>query len=140
MGSSPIHCLAPPNQAADTPACIEIHRSHWSFDHQRYTRLQSGLAVTNPCRTLFALAAHTLTQRRFGHIADVAWNLGLVTPFEMADYLERHRCRGKDGVAFLENWIEQSLLRDRATQSYFERDLLDALDGADLPMPVTQRR
>ncbi len=138
MGSSPIHCLVPANQVADTPAWIEMHRSHWYFDDQRYTHLQSGLIVTNPCRTLFALAAHTLIQRRFDHIADDAWNLGLVTPSEMADYLERHRCRGKDGVAFLENWIEHSLPRDRATQSYFERDLLDALDGAGLPKPVTQ--
>ncbi len=138
MGSSPIRCLVPTSRVTDVPDWVKVHRSRWYFDDQRYTKLASGLMVTNPHRTVFALAASTLTQRRFDHIADDAWNLGLVTPTEMASYLERHRCRGKDGVALVEGWVERSLPRTRATQSYFERDLLDALERAGLPTPATQ--
>ncbi len=36
-------------------------------------------------------------------------------------YLEEHRCRGKDGVAKLERWLEGATGRNRATQSNLER-------------------
>lgn len=138
MGGRPIQCLVPASRIPAVPDWVEIHRSRWYFDDDADTVHPSGLRVTNPQRTLFALAAVTLTQRRFDHIADDAWNLRLVTPAGMATYLERHRCRGKDGVALVEGWVERSLPRDRATQSYFERNLLDALDRAGLPTPTTQ--
>lgn len=138
MGTEPLQCMVPTERVLDLPPWVEVHRSRWYRHDRRHTQLPNGLIVANPQRTLFSLAAFTLTQRRFNHIADDAWNLGLVAPDGMAEYLDRHRCRGKDGVAFLESWIERSLDETRPTQSYFERDLLDALDRAGLPTPHTQ--
>ena len=138
MGTNPVQCLVPTRCSLDSPTWVDIHRSRWYQHDLHHTRLPSGLTVTNAQRTLFALAAFTLTQRRFDHIADDAWNLGLVTPDQMAQYLDVHRCRGKDGVAFVEHWLERSLPQDRPTQSYFERDLLDELALIGLPTPMTQ--
>lgn len=138
MGGDPIQCLVPHRRVLSPAAWVEVHRSRWYSHDRHHTKLASGLTVTNPLRTLFALAAFTRTQRRFDHIADDAWNLGLITPDDMADYLAVHRCRGKDGVAFVEGWLERSLPERRPTQSYFERDLLDALDRTGLPPAATQ--
>ncbi len=101
--------------------------------------LGSRLAVATPERMLFALAAD-FDQDRFDDSADEAWNLRLTSPASMAVYLERHRCRGKDGVTSVERWLERALARERPAQSFLERDLLRALDDAGLPEPVRQFR
>jgi hypothetical protein len=86
---------------------------------------------------LFGLAAD-FGQFRFERAAEDAWHLGLVTPAAAADYLERHRCRGKDGVATMDAWLERVLGRSRPAQSDLELDLLDALGHVGLPEPVRQ--
>ena len=53
-------------------------------------------------------------------------------------YLEDHRCRGKDGVAKLERWLEGATGRNRATQSNLERVLLEAAGTLRTPTPVRQ--
>jgi very-short-patch-repair endonuclease len=88
-------------------------------------------------RMLFGLAA-AFNQYRFERAAEDAWHLGLITPSEAWGYLERHRCRGKDGVSTMERWLERSMARNRPTQSDLERIFLDALRRRALPEPETQ--
>ena len=138
MRPAPIVCLVPHRRIPTVPDWIELHRSRWFDAGRDLLHHESGLELTTPERTLFALAAESWTQHRFDAVADDAWNLGLITPAEMADFLQRHRCRGKDGVIRLEDWVERALERARPTQSYFERDLLAELRRIGLPEPVTQ--
>ena len=48
------------------------------------------------------MAGAAFNQFRFERAAEDAWHLGLIEPAAAADYLERHRCRGKDGVSTME--------------------------------------
>lgn len=98
-------------------------------------RRDDGLLVATPLRTLFGLAA-TLHPFRFARAAEDAWNLGLITPEAAADYLERHRCRGKDGVSVLEEWLDGVVGRERPAQSGLEQLLLECLAAVGLPEPV----
>ena len=54
--------------------------------------------------------------------------VGLVAPAGAADYLERHRCRGKDGVSTIERWLERALGQSLPAQSGLEHDVLRAID------------
>ncbi len=88
-------------------------------------------------RTLFGLAAE-FNQFRFERAAEDAWHLGLFTPGEFAEYLELHRCRGKDGVATIERWLERCNAVSRPAQSGLELDAIEALDRIGLPRPERQ--
>ncbi len=99
--------------------------------------LPDGLMVVHPVRMLFGLAA-AFNQYRFERAAEDAWHLGLVTPELADDYLERHRCRGKDGVSTFEAWLERARTQRRPSQSELERTLLEALDRIGLPTPERQ--
>jgi hypothetical protein len=137
MPDQPIHVTLPTGRGKDLPRWIDVHRSRW-FDLDRDSCLgPDGMIVATPLRTLFGLAA-SFNQFRFERAAEDAWHLGLVTPHDAAIYLEAHRCRGKDGVATMERWLERSLHRERPAQSDLERSLLDELDRLGLPEPVRQ--
>ena len=71
------------------------------------TLTDSALLVATPMRMLFGLA-DAFNQFRFERAAEDAWHRGLITPSEAAEYLERHRCRGKDGVSTIERWLERT--------------------------------
>lgn len=137
MPAEPIHVTVPDDTRRRVPRWIHLDRSSW-YDAQRdRTTLPSGLIVASPLRMLFGLA-HDLTARRFGHAAEDAWHLRLTDPDEMADYLELHRCRGKNGVSTMERWLERASGRHRPTQSQLERDVVDALLRVGLPEPELQ--
>lgn len=137
MPASPIHFTTPAQVARAAPPWVKLHRSSWYDPHRDRVTAPSGINVATPERMLFGLA-DALWQARFEHAADDAWNLGLISPESMDDYLERHRCRGKNGVAQIEAWLERVGSTSRPTQSYFERDLIDALDGIGVEAPRRQ--
>ena len=86
---------------------------------------------------MFGLAAD-MNRFRFARAAEDAWHLGLTTPQELADYLEVHRCRGKDGVQRLEQWLERNSGRKRPSQSHLEMTFLESFARAGLPEPLRQ--
>lgn len=131
-----IHMTVPTRVDRTLPAWADMHRSRWYDESDRTTR-PDGLVVATPMRMLWGLAA-TCNQHRFDRAAEDAWHLGLITPAIAWDYLDVHRCRGKDGVARLQGWLEDAMGRDRATQSNLERVLLEALARRGLPTPVRQ--
>ncbi len=88
-------------------------------------------------RMLWGLAA-AFNQHRFERAAEDAWRPKLITPSAAADYLERHRCRGKHGIRRIETWLERATNQSAPSQSELERDLLDALARAGLPTPRRQ--
>jgi very-short-patch-repair endonuclease len=136
MPATPIHVTVPTSTNRTLPEWVDCHRSRW-YDEQDVAVRDDGLRVATPARMLFALAA-AFNQFRFERAAEDAWHLGLITPEMAASYLEAHRCRGKDGVATMERWLDRALCRDRATQSDLERVLLEALDQRALPEPERQ--
>ena len=119
------------------PDWVEPHHTRWfADDPERWTGVD-GLTVASPMRTLWGLAA-AFNQYRFERAAEDAWHRQLITPTEAAAYLDEHRCRGKDGVARLERWLEAALPRERPTQSNFERRLVHLLARRHLPTPKLQ--
>jgi len=136
MPDRPIHVTVPTGVNRTLPSWIDCHRSRWYDDADRTIR-PDGLIVATPLRMLFSMAA-AFNQYRFERAAEDAWHLGLVTPPDAWDYLQAHRCRGKDGVATFERWLERALDRSRPTQSDLERDLIEALERRPLPVPERQ--
>ena len=136
MPVSPIHLTVPIGTNRSLAPWIDCHRSRWYTDDDCDAR-SDGLIIATPMRMLFALAA-AFNQYRFERAAEDAWHLRLITPARAADYLEAHRCRGKDGVATMERWLERALDRTRPTQSDLERILIEALERRSLPPPQRQ--
>ncbi len=137
MPLAPVNYTAPRSFRRTVPSWADLHITRW-YDHVADRQeLADGLVVATPMRMLWGLAA-SFNQFRFDRAAEDAWNLGLIDPQTAADYLEDHRCRGKDGVARLETWLEGALGRSRATQSNLERRLIEALEVVGLPTPSLQ--
>jgi very-short-patch-repair endonuclease len=136
MGSMRIAVIVPHNQRPTLPEWTDIRVTSWYSATDR-DRTRSDLAVASPLRMLFSLAA-TFNQHRFERAAEDAWHLGLVSPSQARDYLELHRCRGKDGVRRIDIWLERALPRERPAQSGLELELLDAICRVGLPRPIRQ--
>ena len=137
MPESPINYTAPRSFRRSLPEWADLHLTAWYDDVADRRTLADGLVVASPLRMLWGLAAG-FNQHRFERAAEDAWNLRLITPTDAADYLGRHRCRGKDGVARLERWLDGALGRARPTQSNLERRLIEALERVGLPSPERQ--
>jgi very-short-patch-repair endonuclease len=136
MQVAPIRATVPESTRRECPPWAELARSSWFGDDDR-TRRDDALIVATPLRMLFGLAA-TLHPFRFARAAEDAWSLGLITPDEAVDYLQQHRCRGKNGVATLERWIESVDGRRRPAQSGLEQLLIECLAAVGLPEPERQ--
>lgn len=136
MPTSRIHYTVDVSFRRSVPAWVHLHRCSW-YEPDR-DRVELGqLIVATPLRMLFGLAA-AYNQHRFERAAEDAWHRRLLSPADAADYLERHRCRGKDGVSTMERWLEHALPRPLPTQSNLERRLLEAL--ADVGLPDAERQ
>jgi hypothetical protein len=140
MRTSPVEYTVPHGFKRTAPGWASLRQTSWYGGDDDRIDLESGLTVAHPYRMLFGLAADSWTQRWFDNAADEAWNLGLIEPCRLGEYLERHRCRGKDGVARIDDWVERAVHRERPAQSHLERDLIHALVNAGLPTPVRQHR
>jgi very-short-patch-repair endonuclease len=134
MPTGSVHVTVPTAFRRSMPDWVSVHRSSW-YDVDSYRR--EGFRLASPMRMLFGLAA-AFNQYRFERAAEDAWHLGLITPDDAARYLEAHRCRGKDGVARIERWLDHSSGRARPTQSNLERVLLEHLEQIGLPRPERQ--
>jgi len=119
MPTSPVRATVPEAIRRACPSWAEPARSSW-FDAADFTRRDDGLIVATPLRMLFGLAA-TLQPFRFARAAEDAWNLQLITPEQAADYLQRHRCRGKNGVTTMERWLDGALAQNSPAQSGLEQ-------------------
>jgi hypothetical protein len=136
MSPTPIRATIPETSRRDCPSWAQLARSSW-FDDADSVRRNDGLIVATPLRMLFGLAA-TLHPFRFARAAEDAWNLQLITPEMAADYLQRHRCRGKNGVRVMEQWLEGALEQQRPAQSGLEQLLIGCLLRVGLPEPERQ--
>ncbi len=96
-----------------------------------------GFRVADPHLTLATLA-RLFNAHRFAQAAEDAWHKNVVTPATLADYLASHRGSGQPGIARIEEWLSRNGHRQRASQSGFEFDVIDALRRADLPEPERQ--
>jgi hypothetical protein len=77
-------------------------------------------------------AGCTFNQHRFERAAEDAWNLGLIDPPRQPTTSKLHRCRGKDGVARLETWLDGA--RPGAGDPEQSRTpLIEALEQIGLP-------
>ena len=137
MPTRSIHYTVPEEAHLGFPTWVSLHRTRWFSAADDREPLDDGLLVAVPERMLFALGAE-FNQHRFERSAEDAWHLGLTSPAEMAVYLERHRCQGKDGVSRVERWLEHALAQYRPAQSGLERELIQSLAGAGLPTPARQ--
>ncbi len=137
MPTRSIHYTVPQDAHIEVPSWVSLHRTRWYSAIDDRESLDDGLIVAVPQRMLFALGA-AFNQHRFERSAEDAWHLGLTSPSEMAAYLERHRCRGKDGVSRVERWLERALVQQRPAQSGLERELIQALEHAGLPAATRQ--
>jgi hypothetical protein len=136
MVATPIRATVPETTRRDSPPWARLTRSSW-YDDTDSLRRDDGLIVATPLRMLFGLAA-TLHPFRFARAAEDAWNLGLIAPEDAADYLQRHRCRGKNGVTVMHDWLETVVGRERPAQSGLEQLLIECLARVGLPEPVRQ--
>ncbi len=134
MPTTTIHVTVANDYRRDTPPWIDLHRTTW-WDAD--TQPIDSFVVASPMRILFGLA-QAFNQHRFERAAEDAWHLGLITPSDAADYLERHRCRGKDGVAMIVQWLDRCEGQTRPAQSNLERALLEEFERIGLPRPARQ--
>jgi very-short-patch-repair endonuclease len=137
MPTRTIHVTITEASRASRLEWIRLHYSSW-FDGEADREVRAdSLIVATPLRMLFGLAAE-LDQYRFERAAEDAWHQGLLTPAHAADYLERHRCRGKTGVSTMERWLEHACNQRGPAESGLEQDLLEAFESVGLARPERQ--
>jgi very-short-patch-repair endonuclease len=137
MPGNRIHFTAPASFSRRCPEWVHLDRSGWfDADRDRDT-LPTGLIVATPERMLWGLAAD-VNQTRFDRAAEDAWHRRLITPSSLGDYLEAHRCRGKDGTRRIERWLRRNGDRTRPAQSHLEMEFVDAFVRHGLPEPERQ--
>jgi hypothetical protein len=139
MNLGRIHYTVPAGFGRTPPRWMDLNFTTWYDAIRDRETTTDGLVVARPLRMLFGMAAD-FNQFRFDRAADDAWHLKLLTPIEAWRYLQGNRCRGKDGVARFEAWLEKSLEQRAASQSYLERDLIAAVEQIGLPVPTRQHR
>lgn len=136
MPSATIHFTVPRDHSRRTPNWVHLDRTGWYDAHADREVLDSGLVVATPLRMMFGLAAD-FNRFRFRRAAEDAWHKKLTCPSEMSTYLQRHRCRGKDGVAAMQDFVDEAIGRDRPAQSGLEQDFIEAFEKI-LPPVVRQ--
>jgi len=139
MPTRPIHVAIPESHRISAPPWIRLNHSSWfDADCDVTTLPDSPLLIATPMRMVFGLA-DAFNQFRFERAAEDAWHRRLITPTKAAEYLELHRCRGKNGVSTIERWLERTQAQTEPAQSGLEQALLRAIDElADVPAPVRQ--
>jgi hypothetical protein len=137
MPSDRIHLTVPDRRARRSPDWIHLDRTSWYGGERDRVELAGCLVVAEPYRMTWGLAAD-LNQHRFDRAAEDAWHHGLITPDGLAAFLEKHRCRGKNGVTRIERWLERVAGQKRPAQSGLEQEVEEALRRVGLPAPVKQ--
>jgi hypothetical protein len=136
MPRRPIELVTASRRRAAPPAWLRITYSTWIGDNECVQR-PDGLWIARPARMLLGLAVR-LTDANFELAAEDAWHLQLVSPKEMADYLDSIAGHGRNGVARLRRWVERVVQRSRPAHSRLEIKVARAVVAAGLPEPVRQ--
>lgn len=99
-----------------------------------------GIPCVSVARTLMNLAALVpeISAERVRGAVDDAVRMGLARDPWLWWRLEQLRCRGRNGVAVLEEILTSRA--QHATESWLERELLSVLGEAGVPLPVCQAR
>jgi len=123
------------HQRTPLPGWIDRSASNW---HDEESVVTIGpFRVETPESMIFTIASMT-TPNHFERIAEKAWNLKIITPSGMADYVETYRRSGRSGVTRVIGWLDNIGQRGRAMQSDFEGRVLQALRSMGLPEPRKQ--
>jgi hypothetical protein len=130
-----VQILVPRGHVPKLPDWAQAIRTRWPEDDR--VRRADGIVVSSPERTLFVLGSR-MGDARFEHAAESLWNRGLITPDTLGDWLQRHRGKGRTGVARMERWIDSVAGRDRPSQSSLEIDLIQACVALGMPAPRPQ--
>ncbi len=131
MNTQRVEYTVPPWFRRAAPKWMKLRVTEWySAEQDRHAR--DGVWTAVPNRMMFSLGAK-FNQFRFDRAADDAWNLRLIDPAGMRQYLERHRCKGKTGVHRIETWLDRADEQAAPSQSYLERDLIHAVESLGLP-------
>ncbi len=137
MNSDVVEYTVPHTFRSNPPPWMRLRFTNWYDADEHREDFGGGIVIATPLRMLFGLAAR-FNQHRFDGAADDAWNSGLITPESVAAFLGEHRRSGKNGVLRIERWLERALQQMSPSQSYLERDLIDAIDAIGLPVPRRQ--
>ena len=145
MPRLPVHYTGPTRLQLRFPEWVETHRSRW-YDESDVVIRADGLrardAAAHAVRDGRRLQPVPVRTRRRGRVASRPPD-----PASAADYLERHRCRGKDGVSTMERWLERCdgapparPQRTRARATRRARSCRAAAAAAPAPAAPRQRR
>lgn len=119
------------------PAWVERSTCPWIFHAPDAERVLGPWKLLAPLSTLLTVAMWG-TDHRFERTAEDFWHRRLVSPGEAAEFLAAHRRRGRDGVARFDRWLARIAERERASQSGFELDVINAVRQLGLPEPQRQ--
>jgi very-short-patch-repair endonuclease len=99
-----------------------------------------GVPCIGVARTLMTLASLVpeVSADRVRGAVDDAVRMGLARDVWLWWRLEQLRCRGRNGVALIEEIL--AARAEHATESWLERELLSVLREAGVPLPVCQAR
>jgi hypothetical protein len=99
-----------------------------------------GIPTLSVARTLMTLAAlvPTVSAEQVRDVVDDAVRRRLASDPWLWWRLEQLRCRGRNGVSTLEAIL--TARADHPTESWLERELLQILEVAGMPLPVCQAR
>ncbi len=120
-----------PESARRRPKGLRVHRRSGLTDTDR--RIQSGIPVTSPARTLADLSGR-LHQSQLEAAINEADKLGLVDPVALRDALGE--MSGQRGVPALRRLLDRQVFR--LTDSELERRFLRLVRKAGLPTPRTR--
>lgn len=126
------------------PRGVHLRRAgtivHTSTDLDRCgSRSRSGIAVTDPARTLLDLARRT-NDRRLLEDIECARRLDLTSWTELVATLAKHARRGRPGIRRLRRVITQNIHREEVTDSNLELLVIALLLEHGLPEPVLHHR
>jgi hypothetical protein len=135
MPRSLIQITVPGRTTRGTPPWIRSSTTTLMIDGDVVSR--HGFRIAHPRRMLLTLAAQ-FNRYRFERAAEDAWHLGLVSPADMADYVEQVRRSGLSGIATVDQWLATALPRTEPSHSGLELDTIEAIRLASLPEPERQ--
>lgn len=137
MNSDLVDFTVPDGFRTAPPSWMKARTTNWYDSDEHREEIAGGIVVATPLRMLFGLA-RSFGQQRFEKAADDAWQLGLVTPRQVLDFLQANRASGKNGVIRIERWLARALQQSAPSESYLERDLIAELERIGVPVPVRQ--
>jgi very-short-patch-repair endonuclease len=127
----PIHVMVPAGHHGRGPDGVIVHRSEILLPCDMH--IEMDLPVTSPARTMLDVAG-TLPDRDLAYVVDEGLGKGLLTEAELSELLDR--AGGHPGRRPLSRLLGDE--PHRLTESTAQRQLLELIRDADLPLPETE--